>query len=93
MAESSVTPSKMEPTFTTCPGRNYLPQSGPWYVPPGMTPQQCTFCWVCYEENIKGTSADKGFTIFERSYGNCNCDFETNWVKTCPGTTVNSPFI
>lgn len=88
MSQSFTSQEACKPNYTGCPGKARIHgASGPWFIPPGFDISQNSICWYCYTKYIQGTAGDKGFTVQTSTsqWSNCNCDFETTWVKECPG--------
>lgn len=46
-----------------------------WYSPPGQTPNECTYCQLCYETHILGKKADAVDYTSHTGLVNCNCDY------------------
>jgi hypothetical protein len=62
--------------FKSCPGQNPVSDHfRRWYVPPGKTTRDCTYCEECFNAHIRGTPAEDGFTI-HRNVANCTCDYK-----------------
>lgn len=72
----------MSYSFTSfpCPGKYRVTDSRKWYIPPGKTTSDCTYCEECYNNHIKGTSDDYGYNVYN-NLNQCNCDYPKDYSQ------------
>lgn len=81
----------MASQYPSCPGKTRVEDERKWYVPPGSTPEERTYCEECYNKYIHGTKSDVGYKV-ESNLKYCNCDYvkpddivHTGMVYPCNG--------
>ena len=57
-----------------CRGQIRVGDNRKWYTPSGKSTSECTYCEECYNNFVKGTPSDVGFSMHQQLW-NCNCDF------------------
>ncbi len=65
-----------------CPNRHRVSDNRDWYVPLGKTIDDCAYCEECYNNYIKDTAVDIGYTVYSK-VDDCNCDYPKDLGKNC----------
>ena len=73
----------------SCPGSSRISGVRTWYVPKGMTPQECTYCTYCYEHKCMNMDTLDVRAVQSEVNSRVNCDCTAHKFKYDPLVCVS----